>query len=427
MSTRQAYLILFFLFFIFTISVPAQPMTVNLSVHDNGNPMGFRILYFGVDPAATICIDTALGEFELPPVPPAFDARFKNYRSDLGYCLGLGTEMDIREYTNVAQTDTYKVVCQTGSENYPITLIWPDLSQYYQGTVTMTYNSWGTPVSVDMVLNNNALISDSTEPASIQIIASGPLWEVPHNGLFTELPFTLTGVFQGTAAWGDYDNDGDLDLLVVGRTDSGTIGKVYRNDQGIFTDIHAQLAGTMDGHPAVWVDIDDDGSLDIFMSGATAPNYQNPVTKIYRNDNGSFVEIPISIPALTGTQNAWGDYDNDGNLDLLISGSPDGGTTFLSRIYRNDGNGNFTDIHAGLQGLWGGAVSWVDYDNDGDLDVFISGWTSYGTVSKIYRNDGGKFTDIRAPIQPVVGGVRRGGIMTMTGIWICFWRGIPQA
>src|SRR5215471_11727181 len=80
----------------------------------------------------------------------------------------------------------------------------------------------------------------------------------------------------------------------------------------------------------------------------------------------TFVELANPFPGLFRGFAAWGDYDNDGLLDLAICGS--GQTNLLTRIYHNDGGGLFHDIEAGLPGI-SGAVAWGDYDNDGDLDL----------------------------------------------------------
>src|SRR6266436_8392862 len=69
-----------------------------------------------------------------------------------------------------------------------------------------------------------------------------------------------------------------------------------------------------------------------------------------------FTSIPVSIPGLRYGSIAWGDFDNDGDLDLLVSG--DTGTGAVTRIYRNDGGGNFVDIQAGLPGISSGAAAW---------------------------------------------------------------------
>jgi len=86
-----------------------------------------------------------------------------------------------------------------------------------------------------------------------------------------------------------------------------------------------------------------------------------------------FTEISTALPDICFSNVAWGDYDSDGDLDILMTGETD--SSYVSRVYRNDGSNVFTDIEAGLLGLTRGkdAARWGDYDNDGDLDVLICG------------------------------------------------------
>ena len=79
-----------------------------------------------------------------------------------------------------------------------------------------------------------------------------------------------------------------------------------------------------------------------------------------------FAAIAAGLEGVAGSSVAWGDYDNDGDLDILLAGGS--GYHDISRVYRNDG-GSFMDIAAGLAGGWGSSVAWGDYDNDGDLDI----------------------------------------------------------
>src|SRR5207248_3128209 len=96
---------------------------------------------------------------------------------------------------------------------------------------------------------------------------------------------------------------------------------------------------------------------------------------------------------------AWGDFDNAGRLDFAVCGSTNGAVSgAVTRIYRNAGNNTFTNIYvnpaSGPIGVWKGTVAWADYDNDGDLDLIVSGQTASGAlVTKIYRNEAGLFTD----------------------------------
>jgi len=114
-----------------------------------------------------------------------------------------------------------------------------------------------------------------------------------------------------------------------------------------------------------------------------------------------FTDISASLVGVDNSAVAWGNYDNDGLLDILLAGySISNGR--VCRVYSN-GGGTFTDIAAGLVGFSRGSVAWGDYDNDGDLDILLAGFSdSSGVVSRVYRNDGaGTFTDITAGLEAV--------------------------
>ena len=112
-----------------------------------------------------------------------------------------------------------------------------------------------------------------------------------------------------------------------------------------------------------------------------------------------FTEIPAPLSGVQQGSVAWGDYDNDGDLDILVMG--DYAPTKITKIYRNDGGNAFTAISTSLPNANYGSVAWGDYDNDGDLDILLTG-EDVSRISKIYRNDGGNtFTDISASLEPV--------------------------
>ncbi|MEZ2244083.1 MAG: S8 family serine peptidase, partial [Microcoleus sp.] len=235
---------------------------------------------------------------------------------------------------------------------------------------------------------------------------SNPVSKVYRNdgGNFTDISANLPGVWNSSANWGDYDNDGDLDILLTGGAiisgSSVKIAKVYRNDSGSFTDIAANLQGVWQGS-ADWGDYDKDGDLDILITGNSDGSSSSEISKIYRNDSGSFTDIGASLTGVSSGDAAWGDYDNDGDLDVLLTGLMANNSSPVAKVYRNDG-GSFTEINAGLQGAYYSSVDWGDYDNDGDLDILLTGATP-SRISKLYRNDGGSFTDISTNLQGVFG------------------------
>ncbi len=132
-------------------------------------------LHFGLQPTATFCRDVALGELEMPPVPPngVFDTRFIDPRRDGDFeCFSHGVTLDFRPPLNPAQIDTYRVKFQPGPAGYPLTFSWPPLGPYYDGAVTLHDGLTGTIVSVNMKTQNSYVL---TQPIvhELFIVAGG--------------------------------------------------------------------------------------------------------------------------------------------------------------------------------------------------------------------------------------------------------------
>jgi hypothetical protein len=221
-------------------------------------------------------------------------------------------------------------------------------------------------------------------------------------GTFTENAAAgLIGVSNGEAAWGDYDRDGDLDVLLAGFTGSGVVTKVYRNNgDQTFTET-AALTGFRYADVA-WGDYDNDGDLDALVAGDDL-NY--PGTRLFRNEGGVFVDGGTAgLESVQDGSLSWGDYDNDGDLDVLMTGRYyDGSFHSIARVYRNNGSGAFTDIGAGLQAVAYSEAAWGDYDNDGDLDILLTGFTGTDRIARLYRNNGnGTFSNMGAAGLPGV-------------------------
>lgn len=229
-----------------------------------------------------------------------------------------------------------------------------------------------------------------------------------------------TGFGLGVAA-GDYDNDGDLDLYVNNYGPN----VLYRNNgDGTFSDVTAQ-AGVANGHKvgaaANFLDMDNDGDLDLFVANyldftyenhlmrtsAGVPKYAGPMdfppmsNDLFRN-NGDGTFTDVSVVSGVAEHRGWGmgavaaDYDNDGDTDIHIVND-----VYANFLFENDGTGKFEevglitglayDLHGDDQGSMG--VECGDYDNDGRLDFYQ---TSYAKeLTTLYRNvDNSTFEDV---------------------------------
>ena len=193
-----------------------------------------------------------------------------------------------------------------------------------------------------------------------------------------------------TNAFADYDNDGDSDLFVGF---DGKPNRLYRNDKGTFVDV-ARDAGVVDSRPtraAAWGDFDSDGDPDL-MLGFT-PLKDASVLKLYRNTAGKFTDttadVGLSVSTGAVRQPAWIDFDADGDLDLFVAYRDR-----ANALYRNDA-GKFSDVAAAI-GVADArrtvGAAWFDFDEDGDLDVAVANMD--GDANGLFRNDGGKFTDV---------------------------------
>jgi len=127
---------------------------------------------------------------------------------------------------------------------------------------------------------------------------------------------------------------------------------------------------------AKWCDFDNDGFLDLFLTGDSP---EGIFAKIYKNSgNSSFSEVTdLPFTGVIYSSVDIGDYDIDGDMDLIITGYTLNGLSFIN-IYRNDGNWIFTiPSSLTLPSVLRGSARWGDMDNDSDLDILITGWNPF--------------------------------------------------
>ena len=213
------------------------------------------------------------------------------------------------------------------------------------------------------------------------------------NGSFTLVQNSgLPQYSLGEADWGDADGDGDMDLLIIGyrETTSSAYGDVYLNNgNGTFSAANSGITGVYMGD-AHFVDINNDGNPDIAITGMETTGWTN-LTKIYVNDGtANFTEIATTLPSLNIGKMKFADYDNDGYLDFVINGWENTTNTPYTRIWKNNGDETFSENTnvTNLPDLWLGDMEWGDVNGDGNADLFISGTTAADSQMFLYINDG---------------------------------------
>lgn len=227
---------------------------------------------------------------------------------------------------------------------------------------------------------------------------------------FTQISTGMDGTGNGTANFVDFDNDEDLDVFISGQYDRVNddpicISKIYLNDAGTFTESDVEIEAFEDAK-SDWADFDNDGFLDLIIAGEDTLQSDVAHTYIYKNIEGTSLEL-ISEDEITPISNGLikaADYDNDGDMDIALTGRR-GSWDYVTKIFENQ-DGNFVDINAGLYGVRGSKLDWGDYDNDGDLDLIVTGHIDYVEgVCKVYRNDGSNtFTDLNLDIYGIYSG-----------------------
>ena len=276
----------------------------------------------------------------------------------------------------------------------------------YTKLCRLTGNSFGIDqtISLQDYSESSFDTADFNNDGFVDVILTGNFNGVPSTrlyyndglGNFNVQQVSLLGTSYGVVRAADFNNDGRQDFVIVGQNASyvNTAQLYLQDNSGAYIATASTIVGINTGSMIVF-DANNDTYPDVLVSGFDA-NYATTTKLFINNGSAVFTEsLTHNIPGMYLSSFSAGDYDNDGDLDLAISGK-ETYTQIKTQIMVNNGNGDFTvDPAVVLAQTYYGAIDMDDVDNDGDLDILVTGQDS-SSVQMIhyYQNNNGVYNPI---------------------------------
>jgi len=219
---------------------------------------------------------------------------------------------------------------------------------------------------------------------------------------YTEISFPQY-IFCQRTNFVDVNNDGHLDAFSCHDVDANVAFINDGNGNLVFT--QGGYGTTCGNYGSIWTDYDNDGLVDLFIAKCGC----DPVDLLmHNNDNGSFLNVAPALGLADSHQSwssAWGDFDNDGDMDVLIGASSSG----YHKLMRNNGDGTFTNVTAGsgMDTFGGQSIEWTthDFNNDGWLDILGGGAMHYNNGNMTFSHDA------TAPANHAIGDMNNDGFL----------------
>lgn len=257
----------------------------------------------------------------------------------------------------------------------------------------------------------NIAFADLDSDGDRDLLLSGinPSTKLPLSKIFYFSNFSLQGssselygVYGMQNSIGDIDLDGDLDIIIGGSTqfdgsNQQNITRLYLNQNGTFIESTVQLKGYRDGEINI-IDLENDGDNDILIYGKSGTQI-----RIYENQSGAFQSVANSIPQMQLSIVKFIDVDNDGYKDLFLVGTESEQGMVRIIFYKNNQN-TFEEINNEFIPALNGDIICEDIDNDGTKELLISGQTETGFITVVYNISGLEFSLIENDLPGIING-----------------------